>query len=124
MYPEAIALFLKAEQLTGAPQPALAITYARIGRQAEARKILEALKKVAATKHVPAEEIAAVHVALGEKDEAFRWLERGYAEHGGAFHAIAIRPDFRELHSDPRFQDIIRRIGLDPAKLQDPGAPL
>jgi len=117
MYPEAIASFQKAQQLTGAPQPGLAITYARIGRQEEARQILEELKKVAATKYIAAEEIAAVYVALGEKDEAFKWLERGYADHGGAFHAIGVRPVFRDLHSDPRFSDILRRIGLDPAKV-------
>jgi TolB-like protein/Flp pilus assembly protein TadD len=119
LYPEAIAIFERAQQITGAPQPGLATTYARIGRQAEARQILEALKKLATTKHIPAEEIAAIYVALGERDEAFNWLERGYAEHGGAFHAVAIRPDFRELHSDPRFHDIIRRIGLDPSLLFD-----
>ena len=124
MYPEAIAIFQKAQQLTGAPQPGLAITYARIGRQAEARQILEELKKVASTKYIAAEEIAAVYVALGEKDEAFKWLERGYADHGGAFHAIAIRPVFRALHSDPRFREILRRIGIDPAKvLAQPKAP-
>ena len=117
MYADAIAGFQRARQLTGAPQPGLAITYARIGRKAEARQILEELKKVAATKYIAAEEIAAVHLALGETDQAFTWLERGYAEHGGAFHAIAILPSFRALHSDPRFQDILRRIGLDPARV-------
>jgi tetratricopeptide (TPR) repeat protein len=117
MFPEAIAIFQKAQQITGAPQPGLAITYARMGRQAEARKILEELKNVAATKYIAAEEIAAVDVALGEHDQAFTWLERGYAEHGGGFHAIAVRPEFRVLHSDPRFHDILRRIGLDPASV-------
>jgi tetratricopeptide (TPR) repeat protein len=116
MFPEAIAIFQKAQQITGAPQPGLAITYARMGRQAESRQILEELKKIAATKYIAAEEIAAVYVALGEKDEAYKWLERGYTDHGGAFHAIAVRPVFRTLHSDPRFWDILRRIGLDPAK--------
>lgn len=117
MFPEAIAIFQRAQQITKAPQPGLAITYARMGRYAEAREILEELEKIAATRHIASEEIAGVYVALGEKDEAFRWLERGYAEHGGAFHAIAVRPEFRALRSDPRFDDIMRRIGLDPAKL-------
>jgi hypothetical protein len=117
MYPEAIAIFQKARELTGAPQPGLAITYARTGREKEAGQILEELKNVAATKYIPAEEIAAVYVALGEKDEAFKWLERGYADHGGGFHAIAVRPEFRALRSDPRFRDIVRRIGLDPEKV-------
>ncbi|MGI0018109.1 MAG: FlgO family outer membrane protein, partial [Nitrosotalea sp.] len=117
MYDEAIALFKKAQEMTGTAQPGLAVTYARIGRQSEARQILEELKKTAATKYLPKEEIAAVYVALGEKDEAFKWLNRACDDHGGALHAIGLRPVFRALHSDPRFADILRRIGLDPAKV-------
>ncbi len=117
MYDEAIALFKKAQEMTGRPQPRLAITYALIGRQSEARQILEELKKIAATKYLPKEEIAAVYVALGEKEEAFKWLDRACDDHGGALQAIGLRPVFRTLDSDPRFADILRRIGLDPAKL-------
>ncbi|MEP6602973.1 MAG: adenylate/guanylate cyclase domain-containing protein [Spartobacteria bacterium] len=119
MYDEAIALFKKAQEMTGAPQPGLAITYARIGRQSEARQILEDLKQIAATKYIAKEEIAAVYVALGEKDEAFKWLDGACQDHGGAIHAIAISPVFRALHSDPRFADILRRIGLEPEKVLD-----
>ena len=114
MYPEAIALFLRAEQLTGQPQPGLAITYAITGRQDEARKILAKLLDVAAKKYVAAEEIASVYVALGEKEEAFKWLNRACEDHGGAIHAIPIRPVFKPLYSEPRFREIVRRIGLDP----------
>ena len=117
MYNEAIALFEKAQEMTGQPQPGLAITYARIDRQSEARKILEDLKKTAATKYIAKEEIAAVYVALDEKDEAFKWLDRACEDHGGALDAISLRPVFQPLHSDPRFADILRRIGLDPAKV-------
>jgi TolB-like protein/Tfp pilus assembly protein PilF/predicted Ser/Thr protein kinase len=120
-YDEAIVIFQRAQQLTGAPQPGLAITYARLGREAEARQILGELKKVAATKYIAAEEIASVYLALGEIDEAFAWLERGYADHGGAFHAIAVRPEFRSLHPDPRFRDLLRRIGIDPERVFKPG---
>lgn len=115
MYPEAIALFLKAEQLTGQPQPGLAITYAITGRQDEARQILAKLLEVAANKYVAAEEIASVYVALGDKEKAFQWLNRACDDHGGAIHAIPIRPVFKALHSEPRFRQIVQRIGLDPA---------
>jgi len=115
MFPEAIALFLKAQQITGAPQPGLAVTYARMGRTAEARQILAELKEVAAKKYIAAEEIAAVYAALGEKDEAFKWLDKACDDHGGAVQAVPIRPVFRSLHSDPRFWAIVRRFGIDPA---------
>jgi serine/threonine protein kinase/Tfp pilus assembly protein PilF len=119
MFAEAIALFLKAQQITGAPQPGLAVTYARMGRTAEARQILADLKEVAAKKYIAAEEIAAVYAALGEKDQAFKWLEQACEDHGGAVQAVPIRPVFRSLHSDPRFWAIVRRFGLDPAVVLD-----
>jgi tetratricopeptide (TPR) repeat protein len=124
MFAEAIELYKKAQEKNGAPQPGLAITYAQIGRQAEARRILDDLKKIAATKYIPAEEIAAVCVALDDKEEAFEWLERAYREHSGPLHAIATRKVFRPLHSDPRFAALLKRIGLDPAKvLVSPNKP-
>jgi TolB-like protein/Tfp pilus assembly protein PilF len=119
MFAEAIALFLKAQQITGAPQPGLAVTYARMGRTAEARQILAELKDEAAKKYIAAEEIAAVYASLGEKDEAFKWLDQACDDHGGAVQAIPIRPVFRSLHSDPRFRAIVRRMGLDPAAVLD-----
>jgi tetratricopeptide (TPR) repeat protein len=117
MFPEAIAIFERAQQVTGLPQPGLAITYARTGRQAEARQILDDLKKFADTRYLPAEEVAGVCAALGDNDQAFQWLDRAYAEHSGPLHAIAVRPVFRPLYSDPRFADILRRIGVDPTRV-------
>jgi tetratricopeptide (TPR) repeat protein len=119
MFPEAIALFQKAQQITGQPQPGLAITYAMTGRHNEARRILGELLKVTENKYVAGEEIASVYVALGEKEEAFKWLNRACQDHGGAIHAIPIRPVFKALHTDPRFREIVRRIGLDPSLLFD-----
>jgi TolB-like protein/Tfp pilus assembly protein PilF len=123
MFPEAIALFSKAQQMTGQPQPGLAISYARTGRKEEAREILEQLKKLEATKYYPAEEIAAVYVALGENDEAFNWLEKACSDHGGAIHAIPMRPVFKALRGDPRFRELGRRIGLDASLLLDQVPP-
>ena len=55
--------------------------------------------------------IAAVAVALGDNEGAFRELERAYAEHSGILQWIAFLPEFRALHSDARFPDLVRRIG-------------
>ncbi|MBV9154852.1 MAG: protein kinase [Acidobacteriaceae bacterium] len=116
MFPEAIALFLRAQEITGAPQPGLAITYARLGRTAEAREILEDLKQASRQK-VSVEDIASVYVALGEKDEAFKWLNRALDDHGGGVEAIPLEPVFRALHPDWRFREVVRHIGLDPLKV-------
>jgi hypothetical protein len=48
--------------------------------------------------------------ALGDKEEAFRWLERAYEEHSGVLQWIAFLPEFRALHSDARFPHLLRRI--------------
>jgi adenylate cyclase len=112
-YARAIALYKKAEEATGAPQPGLAITYAKMGRQTDARRILDELKEISATKYVAEDVIASICVALGEIDEAFRWLEHGFEQHApmGLF-----GPELRPLRSDPRFADLLRRIGVDPAR--------
>jgi hypothetical protein len=56
--------------------------------------------------------VAAVYVASGDKEEAFRWLERAFAEHSGVLQWIAFLPEFRPLHSDERFPHLLRRIGV------------
>ncbi len=116
MFDKAIALFSKAQEATQLPSGGLAITYARMGRQVEARHILNQLVEKARTRYIAGDTIAAVYVALGEKDEAFRWLERAYVEHSWGVPNIAVSHEFRSLRSDPRYADLLRRTGLDPAK--------
>src|SRR4029453_1500420 len=111
-FAEAIALYTKAQEATHVPSCGLAITYAQMGRQSEARKILDQLVQQSQTRYVSAPSIAAIYVALGEKDEAFRWLQRAFEEHSGILQWIAFLPEFRPLHSDPRFPQLLRRIGI------------
>ena len=109
-FPEAIALYTKAQEATHLPSSGLAITYARMGQQTEARNILAQLVQAREKRYVSAPLIAAVSTALGDKEEAFRWLERAYEEHSGVLQWIAFLPEFRALHSDARFPDLLRRI--------------
>ena len=78
----------------------------------EARNILAQLLQAREKRYVSAPVIAAVYVALGDKEEAFRWLERASAEHSGILQWIAFLPEFRPLHSDTRFPHLLRRIGV------------
>jgi tetratricopeptide (TPR) repeat protein len=117
MFAEALELYKKASEVTRVPQPGLAITYAKMGRRNEAERVLNELKTLAATHYVAGESIASICVALGDNDAAFQWLERAYHEHSGSLHGIAVRPEFRPLYSDPRFADLLKRIGLDPGKV-------
>src|SRR5438067_2483277 len=111
-FPEAIALYTKVQEATNLPSSGLAITYTRMGRQVEARNILAQLLQAREKRYVSAPVIAAVYVALGDKEEAFRWLERAFAEHSGILQWIAFLPEFRPLHSDARFPHFLRRIGV------------
>jgi TolB-like protein/predicted Ser/Thr protein kinase len=110
-FPEAIALYTKAQEATRLPSSGLAITYARIGQQIEARNILAQLVQAREKRYVSAPLIAAVWTALGEKEEAFLWLERAYEEHSGVLQWIAFLPEFRALHSDARFPQLLQRVG-------------
>ena len=83
-----------------------------MGREMEARNILAQLVQAREKRYVSAPLIAAVDVALGDKDGAFQELERAYAEHSGVLQWIAFLPEFRALHSDERFPHLLRRIGV------------
>jgi eukaryotic-like serine/threonine-protein kinase len=110
-FDEAIALYSKAQEATHLPSSGLAITYTRMGREIEAQNILAQLLQAREKRYVSAPLIAAVAVALGDNEGAFRELERAYAEHSGILQWIAFLPEFRALHSDARFPDLVRRIG-------------
>jgi serine/threonine protein kinase len=113
-FPEAIALYTKAQEATRLPSSGLAITYVRMHEETEARNILAQLVKAREKRYVSAPLIAAVSTALGDKEEAFRWLERAYDEHSGVLQWIAFVPEFRALHSDARFPDLLQRTSASP----------
>ncbi len=116
-YEDAIAAFQRAATLSeGAPSIAsLGYAYAAAGRRAEAQKALDELLLVAKKKYVSPYQIASVYAGLGEKEQAFAWLEKSYEERdGGLVGHIKVDPRFDSLRSDPRFQDLLRRVGLEP----------
>jgi TolB-like protein/tRNA A-37 threonylcarbamoyl transferase component Bud32 len=111
-FPEAIDLYTKVQSVRHLPSTGLAITYVRMGKPAEAQKILDQLVQDSQRRYVAAPCIAAIYVALGKKDEAFQWLDRAFSEHSGILQWIAFLPEFRPLHSDARFPVLLRRAGV------------
>jgi tetratricopeptide (TPR) repeat protein len=116
-FQKAIELYEKAQATTHFPSAGLAITYAKMERREDARRILEQLIEKSHQQYVAADVIATVYAALGEKDEAFRWLDRAFDEHSASAVSFTSHPEFRPLRSDPRFADLVRRMGIDPAKV-------
>jgi serine/threonine protein kinase/tetratricopeptide (TPR) repeat protein len=116
MYAEAIAGF-KDNTSRGVDESKISITrlgrvYALSGKKHEARAILDELKQLSAQHYLPADAIALVYAGLGEKDQAFAWLEKAYEERAFRMQFIKVEPKWDSLRSDPRFADLLRRIGL------------
>jgi eukaryotic-like serine/threonine-protein kinase len=84
------------------------------GDAAEARKILGQLLKKSRNSYVPPYFIAALYVALGEREAAFRWLDRAYSERDLYLAWIKVDHGLDSVRSDPRFQELSRRMGLSP----------
>jgi TolB-like protein/DNA-binding winged helix-turn-helix (wHTH) protein/Tfp pilus assembly protein PilF len=110
---EAVAELQKAVQLSGGSPTciaSLARAYAASGKRSEALKLLSDLKKHSVPSYSNASEISVIYAALGDQDQAMNWLEKGYEERFNP--SVLLRPGFDPLRSDPRFQDLVRRIGL------------
>jgi serine/threonine protein kinase/Tfp pilus assembly protein PilF len=91
---------------------ALAHTLGAAGRPVEAGQILDDLTRSAKQKHVAPYFLAGIHVGLGENDRALEYLEKAYAEHSNWLIYLHIDPSMDGLRDEPRFQDLLRRVGL------------
>jgi TolB-like protein/DNA-binding winged helix-turn-helix (wHTH) protein/Flp pilus assembly protein TadD len=117
MYGEAIARFKNAIPLKESSEvtflrAGLGHVYGVSGKKSEARRLLDELKHLSAQEYVPAPNIALIYAGLGEKDQAFAWLNKGYEDRSFQMQWIKIEPRWDSLRSDPRFQDLMRRVGL------------
>jgi len=110
---EAVAELQKALQLSpGSPtiMANLARGYVASGKRGEALKLLNDLKKRSNSTYSHGSEIAVIYAALGDTDQAMNCLEKSYQERFNP--GVLLRPGFDPLRSDPRFQALVRRIGL------------
>ena len=117
-YDQAIAGFQNGIALKGSTElsflmSGLGHVYGVSGKKAEARALLDELKQMSLQEYVPAESIALVYVGLGEKDQAFAWLEKAYGERSFGVAWLKVEPRWDSLRSDPRFADLLRRVGLE-----------
>jgi TolB-like protein/DNA-binding winged helix-turn-helix (wHTH) protein/Flp pilus assembly protein TadD len=113
MKEEAIAELQKAVQLSGGSPTCianLARAYAASGKRSEATRLLTEVKNHSGPTYSDASEIAVIYTALADSDQAMSWLQKGYEERFNP--SVLLRPGFDPLRSDPRFQELVRRIGL------------
>jgi serine/threonine protein kinase/TolB-like protein/Tfp pilus assembly protein PilF len=115
-YPEAIVECEKALML--APDnvdalESLGYVYAVAGRRADALRVLDRLNELSQRKYVPPFSRALVYTGLGDKDQAIEWLEKAYEERSPYLLYMSFaHPVWDPLRSDPRFQELVRRMGL------------
>jgi TolB-like protein/DNA-binding winged helix-turn-helix (wHTH) protein/Tfp pilus assembly protein PilF len=115
MYPEAIGSIEQMNALSGEHPFALAClaaTYALAGRSDDARVALERLLEISRERQIRTYGLALVYANLGEFDRAFEWLEKSFNERDGHLVDLKIEPFLAPLRSDPRYRDLVRRVGL------------
>jgi serine/threonine protein kinase/Tfp pilus assembly protein PilF len=117
MYREAIAEYEKFSALGGGSTMAMALignAHAQAGGRHEALRALEELTAESKRRYVPAFHFAIVHAGLGDKDQAFASLDRAYEERSQFLVDLKFEPILDPLRSDPRFAELVRRVGLPP----------
>jgi serine/threonine protein kinase/TolB-like protein/Flp pilus assembly protein TadD len=120
MHEQAIAEFKKAVELTDKNSPdfspfflaGLGHSYALAGRRSDAEQVLRGLLGRARKSYVSPFDIALIYAALGEKDTAFTWMEKAVEERSTWLVYSKWEPRLDPLRSDPRFRDLLRRIGF------------
>ena len=113
MYSEAVTELEKAVRLSGGSPTCianLARAYAASGKRSEAIRLLSGLQKRSNPTYSYGSEIATIYASLGNRDQAMNWLEKAYEERFNP--GVLLRPGFDPLRSDPRFEDLVHRIGL------------
>jgi hypothetical protein len=112
---EAVQEFLKADELFGMDSKKVAQlkeAIAKSGAQGYWRRTLENYKESAKSQYVPSVMVAEACVRIGDKECAFRGLEKGFEERDDLMINLKVEPVFDGIRTDPRFQDLVRRAGI------------
>ena len=117
MYEEAIAQFSKARTISENNPfviAGLGHVYGLSGNRKKAQELISELKELSKRRYVSAYDMAVIYSGLGERDQAFAWLEKAYQERAGSLVYLKVEPVFDPIRSDRRFADLLRRMGLPP----------
>ena len=111
-FPEAIAEIQKAGPFGVMQAATLGYAYAASGNRTKAEKVLGQLQALGTQQYVPPFTSALIYAGLGDKDQAFAWLEKAYTERSVWMPSLKVDPKFDSLRSDSRFAELVRRVGL------------
>lgn len=121
---DAIPLLEKAVSLSKGSPAATGIlirAYAHAGRRSDALQLLADLKRRRKEGYIPAAAFVNAYLGLGDNEQAFYWLEQAFNEKSNILQFLKSHPYFDPIRNDPRFADLVRRVGLDQAPLTKPG---
>jgi len=113
--PEALAAAQKSVELSNRSNGTLVLVgfvQGKSGRRDAAQSVIDELERKHAIKEADGRDLAIVYMGLNEKDKAFEWLEKSYQNRGYFMALLRLEPLFEPLHDDPRWNDLLRRIGL------------
>jgi tetratricopeptide (TPR) repeat protein len=118
-YEETLVQCQKVEEMTKTPASPWLLScygcaYAGLGRKEEAQEMLNKLIELSQKSYVPLTEVADTCVCLGEKERAIEWLEKAYEERLPRLNDLKVNHFWDSLRSDPRFQDLLRRMNFPP----------
>jgi predicted Zn-dependent protease len=113
-YAEAIDLAQTSRRMDESPLLAamVASTYAAAGRRTDAERMLTGISEEIKEQYSCSYEVGAAYLALGEVTQAFHWLDKAYEDRSTCMVALKQDPRFDSLHTDPRFQTLIHRVGF------------
>jgi TolB-like protein/DNA-binding winged helix-turn-helix (wHTH) protein/Flp pilus assembly protein TadD len=115
LYAQAISELQSATSLSGDSPIYMAqvgVAYAAAGRNAEALIVIDQLQKMARQRYVSSYGLAQIYAALGDKQHAMKWLQSAYDEHAVWMAYLKVDPVLDSVRSEPRFQELVRRMGL------------
>jgi adenylate cyclase len=115
LFKEGISMMRKAVEISGGSTLArayLAFAYGVSGSKDQARAIINELVEISKKQYVSAFNIAVAYSGIGDKDDTITWLEKAFETHAGGLFKINVDPMFDNLRNEPRFQELIRGIGL------------
>jgi tetratricopeptide (TPR) repeat protein len=108
MYEEALSEFKIANNVIY-----MGIAYAKMGKTAEARQVLNDMIEQSKQEYVASGDLAAIYFALGDSDQGFTLLERAYEEREDKLAGIKVNPLFDSFRSDPRFKKLLKKMKLE-----------